>query len=53
VSLKTDNRPPQRRTSREPYYYRRRKEYVGIQVSQFKKLKDLEGENAHLKKLVA
>ena len=34
-------------------YYRWRKEYGGMQVSQAKKLKDLERENARLKKLVA
>ena len=33
--------------------YRWRKEYGGMQVSQAKKLKDLERENAQLKKLVA
>ena len=34
-------------------YYRWRKEYGGMQVSQAKKLKDLEWENVQLKKLVA
>ena len=34
-------------------YYRWRTEYGGIQVSQAKKLKDPERENARLKKLVA
>ena len=34
-------------------YYRWRKSYGGMQVSQAKKLKDLERENARLKKLVA
>jgi len=34
-------------------YYRWRKEYGGMQVEQAKKLKDLEKENARLKKLVA
>jgi transposase-like protein len=34
-------------------YYRWRKEYGGMQVSQAKKLKDLERENARLKKRVA
>jgi len=34
-------------------YYRWRKEYGGMQVEQAKKLKDLEKENAQLKKLVA
>ncbi len=34
-------------------YYRWRKEYGGMQVSQAKKLKDLERENARLKRLVA
>ncbi len=33
--------------------YRWRKEYGGMQVSQAKKLKDLERENARLKRLVA
>ena len=37
----------------EQIYYRWRKEYGGMQVSQAKKLKDLERENARLKKLVA
>jgi putative transposase len=37
----------------EQSYYRWRKEYGGMQVSQVKKLKDLERENAQLKKLVA
>ena len=37
----------------EQSYYRWRKEYGGMQVSQAKKLKDLEQENARLKKLVA
>ena len=34
-------------------YYRWRKEYGGLRVEQTKKLKDLEKENARLKKLVA
>jgi putative transposase len=33
----------------EQSYYRRRKEYGGMQVSQAKKLKDLEHENTRLK----
>ena len=37
----------------EQSYYRWRKEYRGMQVSQAKKLKDLERENARLKRLVA
>jgi len=37
----------------EQSYYRWRKEYGGMQVSQAKRLKDLERENAQLKKLVA
>ena len=37
----------------EQSYYRWRKEYGGMQVSQAKKLKDLERENIRLKKLVA
>lgn len=34
-------------------YYRWRKEYRGMQIEQAKRLKDLENENARLKKLVA
>jgi putative transposase len=34
-------------------YYRWRKEYGGMQVEQARRLKDLEQENARLKKLVA
>ena len=34
-------------------YYRWRKEYGGMQVSQAKRLKDLEKENARLKRLLA
>jgi putative transposase len=34
-------------------YYRWRKEYRGMQKEQAKRLKDLENENARLKKLVA
>ena len=34
-------------------YYRWRKEYGGLQVDQARRLKDLEKENARLKKLVA
>ncbi len=37
----------------EQSYYRWRKEYGGMQVSQAKKLKELERENARLKRLVA
>jgi transposase-like protein len=37
----------------EQTYYRWRKLYGGMQVSQAKKLKELERENARLKKLVA
>ena len=37
----------------EQSYYRWRKEYGGMQMSQARKLKDLERENARLKKLVA
>ena len=37
----------------EQSYYRWRKEYGGLQISQAKKLKELEKENARLKKLVA
>ena len=34
-------------------YYRWRKEYGGMQIEQARRLKDLEKENARLKKLVA
>lgn len=34
-------------------YYRWRKEYGGMQIEQAKRLKDLENENARLKRLVA
>jgi putative transposase len=34
-------------------YYRWRKEYGGLEIDQAKKLKELERENAQLKKLVA
>jgi transposase-like protein len=37
----------------EQTYYRWRKEYGGLRVEQAKKLKNLEKENARLKKLVA
>jgi putative transposase len=37
----------------EQTYYRWRKEYGGIRVDQAKRLKELEQENARLKKLVA
>jgi len=37
----------------EQTYYRWRKEYGGLKLDQAKKLKDLENENARLKKLVA
>ena len=37
----------------EQTYYRWRKEYGGMQVSQAKRLKDLERENGRLKKAVA
>lgn len=37
----------------EQTYYRWRKQYGGMQVSQAKRLKELEKENARLKKLVA
>jgi len=37
----------------EQTYYRWRKEYGGMRTSQVRKLKDLERENARLKKLVA
>lgn len=37
----------------EQTYYRWRKEYGGLRLDQAKRLKDLEKENAQLKKLVA
>lgn len=37
----------------EQTYYRWRKEYGGMRIEQARKLKDLEKENARLKKLVA
>jgi transposase-like protein len=37
----------------EQTYYRWRKEYGGLQVDQARRLKDLEQENAKLKRLVA
>ncbi len=37
----------------EQTYYRWRKEYGGLQVDQAKRLKELEQENAKLKRLVA
>jgi transposase-like protein len=37
----------------EQTYYRRRKEYGGLRLDQAKRLKELEKENARLKKLVA
>ena len=37
----------------EQTYYRRRKEYGGLDTTQARKLKELEKENARLKKLVA
>ena len=37
----------------EQTYYRGRREYGGLKVSQAKRLKDLERENGRLKKLVA
>jgi putative transposase len=37
----------------EQTYYRWRKEYGGLQVDQAKRLKELESENAKLKRLVA
>ena len=37
----------------EQTYYRWRKEYGGLRIEQAKKLKNLEKENAQLKKLVA
>ena len=37
----------------EQTYYRWRKEYGGLKVDQAKKLRELEKENARLKKLVA
>jgi putative transposase len=37
----------------EQSYYRWRKEYGGLKIEQAKRMKDLERENAHLKRLVA
>ena len=37
----------------EQSYYRWRKEYGGLQISQAKRLKELEKENSRLKKMVA
>jgi putative transposase len=37
----------------EQTYYRWRKEYGGLKVAQAKRLKELEGENARLKRLLA
>ncbi len=37
----------------EQMYFRWRKEYGGLQIDQAKQLKDLEQENAELKRLVA
>ncbi len=37
----------------EQSYYRWRKEYGGLQIEQAKRLKDLERENARLRRLVA
>jgi len=37
----------------EQSYYRWRKEYGGLQINQARRLKDLQKENARLKKLVA
>ena len=37
----------------EPTYYRWRKEYGGVPIEQAKRLKDLERENARLRRLVA
>jgi putative transposase len=37
----------------EPTYYRWRKEYGGMRIEQARRLKELEKENARLKKLVA
>tara|TARA_R110002096_G_scaffold173781_10_gene349258 strand:- start:241155 stop:241370 length:216 start_codon:yes stop_codon:yes gene_type:complete len=42
-----------KRHSAEQIYYRWRKEYGGLKTDQARKLKDLEMENARLKKLVA
>jgi putative transposase len=37
----------------EPTYYRWRKEYGGMKLDQARRLKQLEGENARLKRLLA
>jgi hypothetical protein len=39
--------------SSEQSYYRWRKEYGGLQIDQARKMKDLERENARLRRLVA
>jgi len=44
---------PEDRGHTEQTYYRWRKEYGGMRIEQAKRLKDLEKENARLKKLVA
>jgi hypothetical protein len=47
------HRPARKQGSLEQTYFRWRKEYGGLQVDQAKRLKELEQENAKLKRLVA
>ena len=44
---------PRKRFTTEQTYYRWRKEYGGLRINQAKRFRDLERENARLKKLVA
>jgi putative transposase len=46
-------KPAKRPLISEQTYYRWRKEYGGLQVDQARRLKELEQENAKLKRLVA
>jgi hypothetical protein len=46
-------REPSTQDVSEQSYYRWRKEYGGLKVDQAKKMKDLERENARLRRLVA
>jgi len=45
--------PPGHMRMSEQTYYRWRKEYGGLELDQTKRMKDLERENARLKRLVA
>ena len=47
------HRPARKRRSRAQTYYRWRKEFGGLKLDQAKRLKELERENAKLKRLVA